>query len=190
MIYAFLIIFAFFWFAMITSIRHQSAHPGSKEPPPWMQPLPLLPLVIFAAAGFILSLIVHLLSVLGVRQPGGDLVFFLHAGIFVIWIPAVFLSQKSRGKDITDGLPRWMKYAIGVLFVYALLNFAYFMAVAPKKGSKEMNQHPAPAKVVRGFSGHWLIFYSAGFATLWKGWKERREAARLQAGTIGLSHNP
>ena len=174
MIYAFLIIFAFFWFAMISSLRHQSANPGTTEAPPWMRRMPLLPFVIFAAAGFILSLIAHLLSILGVRQPGGDIVFFLHMGIFVIWIPAVFLSQGRRNKDILDQIPRWMKYTISVLFVYALLNFAYFMTVAPKRGSKEINQHPAPAKVVRGFSGHWMIFYGAGFAMLWKAWKDKK----------------
>jgi len=174
MLYAFLAIFAFFWFAMISSLRHQSAHPGSAEPPPWIRRLPLLPLVIFAAAGFCLSLIVHLLSILGVRQPGGDIVFCLHIGIFVIWIPAVFLSQGTRSKDFLDRLPRWMKYTISVLFLYALLNFGYFMMVAPKRGTREINQHPAPAKVLRGFSGHWMLFYGTGFGMLWKGWKERR----------------
>lgn len=178
MFYLFLIFFALVFFAIISANRHQAQNPNSTEPPPWLARLPLLPLVILAAVGFVLSLIVHGLSLFGVLAPGGDLVFALHIGIFVIWVPAVILSQGRGGKDAFDKTPRWMKRALGVLFAYALLNFGYFMLVAPKKGSREASQHPAPPKVVRGFSGHWMIFYGAGFSMLWCTWKERREATQ------------
>ena len=176
MFYAVLILFLFVFFAIISSHRQRAKNPGSHEPPPWVRRLPLLPFVLLALAGLVLSIVVHGLSLFGVRTPGGGIVWWLHIGIFVIWIPAVLLSQKRRGKDVLDRTPPWMKRVLGLLFAYAIGNFIYFMATAPKKGSPEARQEPAPPQVLRGFSGHWMIFYGAGFAMLWSAWKERREA--------------
>lgn len=44
---------------------------------------------------------------------------------------------------------------------YAMLNFAIFFFQAPHGGS---GANP-PAVVWRGFSGHWMLFYSAALAT-------------------------
>jgi hypothetical protein len=177
--YAVLIFFVLVFFAMISSFRHSAKHPGSTEPPPWVSKLPLLPFLLLALMGLVLSIVVHGLSVFGVRMPGGRIVWWLHLGIFFIWLPAVFLSQKRRAKDAVDRTPAWMKRVLGVLFAYAIGNFIYFVATAPKKGSPEARQQqqgPPPAQVVRGFSGHWMIFYGAGFAMLWSAWMERRAA--------------
>src|SRR5258708_14820044 len=176
MLYLVLILFALVLFAIISSNRHSARNPNSTEPPPWLARLPLLPLVILTAVGFVLSIIVHGLSIFGVLLPGGDIVFVLHIGIFVIWIPAVILNQRHGGKGVLDKTPPWMKRALGILGAYALLNFGYFMLVAPKTVSPEANQHSAPPKVLRGFSGHWMLFYGAGFSMLWCEWKERRAA--------------
>jgi hypothetical protein len=54
----------------------------------------LFPVLMFVAgAGFCLSLIAHLLALFGVAMPGGGIVWLLHVGIFVVWIPAVFASK-------------------------------------------------------------------------------------------------
>jgi len=120
--------------------------------------------------------IVHCLSLFGVGVPGGGIVWWLHMGIFIIWIPVVLLGKSRGGKGVPDPTPRWMKGVLGLLFAYAIGNFVYFMINAPKKGSPEARQDPPPPQVVRGFSGHWMIFYGAGFTMLWSAWKERREA--------------
>jgi len=175
--YAVLIIFLFAAFAIISSNFRRAKHPSGTEPPPWVRRLPLLPFVVLALVGLVLSLIVHGLSLFGVPIPGGGIVWWLHIGIFIIWIPAVFLSQKRSGRVVFDRTPRWMKRVLGFLFAYALGNFIYFVATVPKKGSPEARQQgPAPPQVVRGFSGHWMIFYGAGFTMLWSAWMERREA--------------
>ena len=174
--FLFLILFVLVFCAIISANRHRARNPTGTEPPPWLARLPLLPFVILAVVGFVLSVIVHGLSLFGVVPPGGDMAFVLHVGIFIIWIPAVILNQRQGGKDVLDRTPRWMKRALAVLGAYALLNFGYFMIVAPKRGSQEINKHPAPSKVFRGFSGHWMLFYGAGFSMLWCAWKERREA--------------
>jgi hypothetical protein len=124
-----------------------------------------------AGAGFLLSLGVHVASLFGIAMPGGETVFALHAGIFVVWIPTVLLGPPMRGQagrkfwsELREGLPRWMYRGIQVLFVYALVNFVLFASNAPKKSASSPK---APPAVVRGFSGHWLVFYGTAFAVLY-----------------------
>ena len=48
-------------------------------------------------------------------------------------------------------------------FIYAIMNFAIFLMIAPT--GKQTSGDP-PSSVWRGFSGHWMVFYSAGLAIL------------------------
>jgi len=106
-------------------------------------------------------------------MPGGKAVWALHIGIFVVWIPTVLLARRfTRGVNRKDfwkialiGCPKWMRQALYVIFGYAILNFLYFFAMTvnrpPSRGGD------TPPEVVRGFSGHWMVFYGAAFATLY-----------------------
>jgi hypothetical protein len=51
------------------------------------------------------------------------------------------------------------------LFVYGMLNFIIFLAFIPKQGGPAMMS----PSTVRGFSGHWMIFYSVAMAVLYSG---------------------
>lgn len=44
----------------------------------------LLPLMVLAALGFVLSLIVHVMALAGYVPPGGEAVFAMHFGVFVV----------------------------------------------------------------------------------------------------------
>jgi hypothetical protein len=57
---------------------------------------------------------------------------------------------------------RWLTIAF---FWYAIVNFILFIAVAPPRGARGAAN--APPEVFRGFSGHWMAFYSAAAATLY-----------------------
>lgn len=131
----------------------------------------LLPLLVYAALGLVLSVTVHLLSFAGI-QPGGNALFFaLHVGIFPLWLPVVLISQKmTKGaaqkdfwKVAMSGCPSWMKYMTYGFFVYAFVNFAFFIVTAPT--GKHSGGVP-PSSVWHGFSGHWMAFYSAGLAVM------------------------
>lgn len=131
----------------------------------------LLSLMVYATAGLLLSLSAHLLAYAG-HQPGGNALFFgLHAGIFPLWIPVVLIGRRmTRGaptkdfwKIATSGCPVWMKYMTYGLFGYAMINFLLFIVSAPT-GSHGAG--PPPPAVWRGFSGHWMAFYSAGLAVV------------------------
>ena len=138
----------------------------------------LLVAMVYAAAGLILSLAVHLLSFGGIQVGGEPLFFALHVGIFPLWIPVVWISTKLMGgmprqnswsfgysgnywKPMLSGCPAWMRYMTYGFFIYALVNFAIFIVLAPS--GKTFGGSP-PAIVWHGFSGHWMAFYSAGLA--------------------------
>ena len=139
-----------------------------------MTQLLLLPLIVYAACGLVLSMAAHILSLFGVVF-GTSVFVALHVGIFPLWIPVVFLSMKMSGggmnrkdfwKVALSGCPSWMRYMTYGFFIYAFVNFAIFFVL--------MSLHPPPKQIVgapppvvlHGFSGHWMAFYSAGLAIL------------------------
>lgn len=137
----------------------------------------LYPFMLLAGCGLVLSFVVHGMALAGVRIPGGGLVWVLHAGIFVVFLPTVFVfnqmtrhvSRKDGWKVALAGCPVWMRRAGGVLFAYAILNFMLFMvntATQPKE-PKKSKMSETPLAVIRGFSGHWMLFYGAAFAVLY-----------------------
>ena len=132
----------------------------------------LLPFIALSAIGFVLSVAAHLAAVTGSPIPFGKAVWALHIGIFVVWLPTVLVSIRltrgARRKDFWKialvGCPKWMRTALYVIFGYAILNFVLFIATIP---SHRQPPGDAPPQVVRGFSGHWMVFYGAAFATLY-----------------------
>lgn len=130
--------------------------------------------MVLAACGLALSIVAHCMALAGVPIPGGELVWGLHIGIFVVWIPAVLTSMQmtrhAKRKDFWKvalaGCPVWMRRAGYVLFVYAILNFIVFCAVTSNQPKQEQTGRARPSDV-RGFSGHWMIFYGAAFAVFY-----------------------
>jgi hypothetical protein len=68
-----------------------------------------------------------------------------------------------------------MKYMTYGFFIYAIVNFAIFMIVGP---TGKQSSGDVPSSVWRGFSGHWMVFYSAGLAILTTAY--RRGISNLQ----------
>ncbi|HEX4350517.1 MAG TPA: hypothetical protein VH251_09020 [Verrucomicrobiae bacterium] len=131
-------------------------------------------LAAIAAIGFVASVACHLMGWLHIQPPGGQWAFLLHVGIFVVWIPLVISANRTMPKPnqgrgnlehLSALLPKWVRIATGVLFGYAILDFLYFIYCTsqyPKNG--------VPFYIeLRGFSGHWMMFYgvaTAGFVAL------------------------
>lgn len=130
----------------------------------------LFPFMILAVIGFLGSAAAHLASLFGLVLPGGKLVWSLHIGIFVVWVPVVLLSSLiNRGrppskfwKNVLSGCPPWMRYAVYALLVYAIGNFFWFLATSGSQPQPPAGD--APPAVIRGFSGHWLFFYGMAVA--------------------------
>jgi hypothetical protein len=164
-----------------------------------------------ASVGFALGLLVHLISLSGIYI--GDkvpFVWLLHVGIFVVFIPAIFylnsneemkeLKAKRRQnpirvyKIVFKNAPVAFKIILAFIFVYAMLNFMFFMQQSEGGGPgisggkyvlenhgtiiRELSQaeyFKFKANELRGFSGHWLIFYSFAMAIFWPENKKTEE---------------
>lgn len=119
--------------------------------------------------GLALSLLVHLSALLGMASPFGEAAWVLHGGIFIVWLPAVLvfqpLTREFKLKDLwraaLRGSPRWMRWMTSGFAGYAFVNFVLFIVLEP--GSRGSSPE-TPAVIFRGFSGHWMAFYSAALA--------------------------
>src|SRR6266852_3868241 len=128
----------------------------------------LVPLIGVAGMGLVLSLLVHLTAVAGVPSPLGSAAWGLHIGVFLVGFPAVFVAQSlTRDAKRMDfwrvalrGCPQWMRYMTYGFFGYAFINFALFFAGMFGHRDDELAN-------LRGFSGHWMAFYSGALALLY-----------------------
>lgn len=141
-----------------------------------MHPVLIL-LMWISMLGLALSLLVHLSALLGMASVFGEAAWFLHAGIFVVWIPAVFIlqrltrefEQKDLWRAALRGCPRWMRWITYGFVGYAFVNFVLFIIMEPGHGSSA----ETPAVVFRGFSGHWMAFYSGALAIFYSAHTQR-----------------
>lgn len=93
-------------------------------------------------------------------------------------------------KDVWDkffaNMPRWPRYIVKAFFVYAIVNFALFFLLS-KSGTPDMRDgryvlhnhgnvirelsedeyELQKAYVLRGFSGHWMVFYLTAALFFW-----------------------
>jgi hypothetical protein len=146
----------------------------------------------FAATVLIVSLVVHVSTFLGIdpmaKWPG---VMFIHLAIFPPFIAALYYSSRTGGKEpgnqdrVFQSAPLWLQILTGVFFAYAFVNFAAFMILTEGGGPHERDgkyvltshgtvlrelskaeYHQHQAYVVRGFSGHWMLFSCAALTML------------------------
>lgn len=75
------------------------------------------------------------------------------------------VSRKDFWKVALAGCPGWMRRGFYVLFGYAILNFIVFFAITA--GQPKLRSDNLPPAVIKGFSGHWMVFYAAAFAVLY-----------------------
>lgn len=138
---------------------------------------------ITAFIGFFTSLLVHLTTFLGIN-PARHIpwVWVLHLGIFVMFIPMFvaqgFTTKKDFRREIFALIPPWAGYLTKAFFAYALINFALFFFLSDggvpqeRDGKYVLHNHGdvirelseedyerQNAYVLRGFSGHWMVFY-------------------------------
>lgn len=123
-------------------------------------------LYITAWTGLILSAAVHILLLNGLGDVFSDIdafVWILHVGAIILGFPAILCSQKiTMGtkendfrKTAKQNCPSWMKKMVVFFIIYGIINYIIFII-----SGVESNGPGTPASVFRGFSGHWMIFYS------------------------------
>jgi len=142
-----------------------------------------------ALTGFVLAAAAHVFALAGVDVAEHfPPVWFLHIGIFIVFVPFVLSSRKILGKhpslaDMRALVPSWVFFAGVAVFIYALVNFALFVAATQggnpsmEAGKYVLQNHgrlirelshaeyvALRVNELRGFSGHWLFFYFVSFA--------------------------
>lgn len=139
---------------------------------------------VVAAVGFAIALLVHCLTFVPVDvQTDYPLVWLLHLGCFVVFIP-FFLSMRNEFgpkpsfSRLRAVLPSWAGILLVCVFAYAIINFGLLFlhteggTPSERNGAfilqshgklirqlTEAEYHLQRAYVLRGFSGHWLVFY-------------------------------
>lgn len=169
--------------------------------------------LVLAAAGLALSLAAHASTFLGVN-PNRQFpaTWLLHLGIFVVFVPAVIASiMMARGASKNEWwqrvkrfAPAWLQGLVGLFFAYAFFNFFFSLLYlneggvpGKKEGDLVLHSHGKvirkltpdefekhEAYVVRGFSGHWMLFYSVSLMIL-VAW-ERAQRAANNAGDVSV----
>jgi len=163
-------------------LQHRAPSPEGESPlpaesiPDWLRPFIWI-FIALSALGLVVSVWVHLAGVMGKRAAPMPFFFLLHVGIFVVFIPALLISQRQVGnvnrkdfwKVVPKSSPDWMRYMVYFLFAYAAVNFLLYMT---KVGFGHAGD--PTAQDWRGFSGHWMVFYSASLAILYSAAREWR----------------
>jgi hypothetical protein len=157
--------------------------------------------LVLAALGLVVSLAVHLSTFVGLNPSPHSPVMLLHLGIFVVFLPAILTANRAmKGRSKNDAwklattfAPAWLRRFVAVSFVYALLNFFLFFLLSERgqpaivQGEMVLQNHgqvirrlnavefaKQQAYVVRGFSGHWILFYGASLMMIVVGDRIRR----------------
>jgi len=152
------------------------------DPPGWSKPL-LRPFIALSLTGLALSLWVHLGALAGRLVAPQSLYFALHIGAIALTIPAMFIAQKRIGnlrrrdfwKVILSGAPDWVRYMVYGFGAYAIVNFLIFMRHAPPNGTSG----PPTPEEWRGFSGHWMFFYTFCFSIFYSAAISLRSKAEM-----------
>jgi len=145
----------------------------------------------FAAIGLVVSLFVHLMSFEGVRLGGHALFYGLHAGSILLWVIIALVMRPSMGtswtretwKLVFAGAPRWMRWMTNGFLAYAVVNFAIFM-IAGHPTKPAAGSRLPPVEEWRGFSGHWMAFYSAGLAALTSAYRQGVSPRKCPVGHV------
>ena len=130
-----------------------------------------------ALVGFLLSLTVHIATVLGVDvSESVPYVWALHIGMFLVWAPMVLAGINA--KELVRNLPTWAVVLYVAAFAYSFINFGLCVRFTQGGGGEMINgqyfltshghvlanlteaqYHLQRAYEVRLFSGIWLLFY-------------------------------
>lgn len=151
--------------------------------PEWLSPF-IWVFVWLSAIGLVVSLWVHIGTLMG--RTVSSAFWVLHVGIFVVWLPSVLVAQRlvgnARRKDlwkvVLKGAPDWMRYMVYVFSAYEFVNFMISMGQASSGGRHTTTS----AADWRGFSGLWMVFYSAALAILYSAAKTMELSPRCANG--------
>lgn len=87
-------------------------------------------LMFISAAGFLLSLILHIATLSHVEMPLDKVMPVLAYGMFALLLPALVIARRLRrslgnkafGEALKNACPGWMQITMGLIMIYAIVN--------------------------------------------------------------------
>ena len=141
---------------------------------------------ILSISGFILALLVHLLTFFGIEASDYVRgVWLLHLGIFAVGIPIIIIQKSEKNyREMFHDHSKWVQALTVIFTVYTLANFIFFIYWSSEGSPVVENGHYflqnhgkfirtiteneyywERAYILRGFSGHWMMFYFIATST-------------------------
>ena len=129
--------------------------------------IPSKELIILSVIGFVLSLIIHLITIFNLYQVPNAVIIILTTGILLVWLQSS-KNLKIIHKAYPDQHPwktvftlcsNWIKYIFYFFIIYAILNFSLKMSFG--NGDEYLNFDVSQNKL-SGLSGFWMAFYLLG----------------------------
>jgi hypothetical protein len=132
----------------------------------------IYPFLALSAIGFVALLAIHVASLFGVTYPFQRFLGILAPGIFVVFLPTIFVmnrltrdfKQKDLWRAALRGCPTWMRRTVWTVCGYAWLGF-FVLPIIFGGG-----MHSA-ANGARGASGILMVFYLIPFSVLYSATK-------------------
>lgn len=155
-------------------------------------------LFVLTSLGLFISLIIHIATFINVDLTLVESqTWFLHVGIFVIWLLTINFSIKRLGKEerkesywklFINNFPKWMIIICILVMAYTAFNFLYIhhgfresglpgeidgQYVLQKNGeiTKTLSKSEYiknRSYFIRSFSGHWIFFYTVAWFVLFR----------------------
>ena len=137
---------------------------------------------VYGLLALFIAIVVHASTFTAYSMsPSNPLFWILHIGMFPLFIwmilglrkwsevqigPFGFKSSRLRWRELVGYFPPWIVKLELILGAYVMINFllavSHLPAGAHLSSGAARSMDPEHARyLVRAFSGHWLIFYSA-----------------------------
>ncbi len=120
----------------------------------------------FSLSGFIVSLLVHILTLSQIYLVSNITVGALTIGMLAVWVFSSKLVKETAEaneniwKNIFVDVPPWLRYFFYFIAIYVLLNT--LLGLRPESGNGYFDTDVSAGKI-RVISGFWLLFYTLGF---------------------------
>jgi hypothetical protein len=123
--------------------------------------------MVLAVVGFLSLLTVHIAAFAGVTPPS-VILKFVFVGLFVVWLPTVFVSnrlskeykQNDFWRATLRGCPKWMRTALWGIWGYGSLG----TFLLPLLSGRNVDSY---ASSLQGMTGFVLIFYATAVGVLY-----------------------
>lgn len=133
----------------------------------------MLLLLIIAIIGFVLSFLLHFLTVFHAYYPPKEFTMVIYAGLIFLIYPVIFITKKKREEagipdtmqSLKNTCPKWLSGTTGLLIFYALIDLS--IQIFKRNFDQSMGPDIVTSEEAKRFSGHWMALYALTVSMLY-----------------------